>query len=78
MVKYELERAPGFAPAAALFWRYLRQEGLRPDVIHCNDLDTLLVGVLAKRKLGSTLVYDAHEFFPLQIAVNVWWQVLVL
>lgn len=53
-----------FAPAAVLFWQYIRRARIRPDVVHCNDLDTLLVGVLAKRELGSTLVYDAHEFFP--------------
>jgi len=37
---------------------------LRPDVVHCNDLDCLLVGVLAKRTFGAALIYDAHEFYP--------------
>lgn len=36
----------------------------RPELVHCNDLDTLLVGVILKRKWGVPLVYDAHEFYP--------------
>jgi glycosyltransferase involved in cell wall biosynthesis len=54
-----------FAPASAAFWKYLRTLPEKPDVVHCNDLDTLLVGVLAKRRYGCRLVYDAHEFYPL-------------
>jgi glycosyltransferase involved in cell wall biosynthesis len=61
-----------FAPAAAIFWEYILQARMRPDVIHCNDLDTLLVGVLAKLKLGSRLVYDAHEFFPVSDPNSRW------
>ncbi len=34
------------------------------DIIHCNDLDTLLVGIVAKVRFGSRVVYDAHEFYP--------------
>jgi glycosyltransferase involved in cell wall biosynthesis len=52
-----------FAPATVVLWGELR-EGLRPAVVHCNDLDTLLVGVLAKRRYCCRLVYDAHEFWP--------------
>ena len=32
------------------------------DVIYCNDLDTLLCGVIHKRKYGSRLIYDIHDF----------------
>lgn len=53
-----------FAPAASVFWNYVRDLPEKPDVVHCNDLDTLLVGVLAKRRYGCRLVYDAHEFYP--------------
>jgi len=35
-----------------------------PDVIHAHDLPQLRVAVLARRKLGVPLVYDAHEFYP--------------
>ena len=61
-----------FAPATVLFWNYITQHRLRPDVVHCNDLDTLLVGVLAKQRLGSRLVYDAHEFFPVSDVHGRW------
>lgn len=53
-----------FAPAASAFWNYLRETPDKPDVVHCNDLDTLLVGVLAKRQYGCRVVFDAHEFYP--------------
>jgi glycosyltransferase involved in cell wall biosynthesis len=53
-----------FAPATSAFWNYLRIMPEKPDTVHCNDLDTLLVGVLAKQRFGCRLVYDAHEFYP--------------
>ena len=53
-----------FSPATALFWDAIRAMPEKPDIVHCNDLDTLLVGVLAKRRYGVRLIYDAHEFFP--------------
>jgi glycosyltransferase involved in cell wall biosynthesis len=53
-----------FSSSASVFWNYLREAAEKPDVIHCNDLDTLLVGVLAKKRYGCRLVYDMHEFYP--------------
>jgi len=53
-----------FSPAAVVFWRIIRDMREKPDIVHCNDLDTLLVGVLAKIRYGCRLVYDAHEFYP--------------
>lgn len=46
----------------------LAQQALaaRPDVIHANDLDTLVAGFVVARKLGIPLVYDAHEIYPEQ------------
>jgi len=41
------------------------------DVVHCHDLDTLQAGVWLKKKIGVTLVYDAHEIFSLMIENNV-------
>jgi len=35
--------------------------GLRVDVVHAHDLDTLPAGVALARRLGARLVYDAHE-----------------
>ncbi len=37
------------------------------DAVHCHDLDTLLPGVLLKKKRGLKLIYDAHEIFGLMI-----------
>jgi glycosyltransferase involved in cell wall biosynthesis len=53
-----------FATAASLFCNYIDAMPSKPDVVHCNDLDTLLVGVLAKRRFGCRVIYDAHEFYP--------------
>jgi len=38
------------------------------DVIHCHDLDTLLIGIRLKRKLGLPLIYDAHEIYGYMLA----------
>ncbi|MBN1260836.1 MAG: glycosyltransferase family 4 protein [Anaerolineae bacterium] len=45
------------------FWRaaIARALALRPDVIHCHDLDTLPAGWWLKQRYGLPLVYDAHE-----------------
>lgn len=43
-------------------WGVLRR--LRPDVIHCHDLDTLPLGWRAARSLRAHLVFDAHENYP--------------
>ncbi|MBI5511323.1 MAG: glycosyltransferase family 4 protein [Deltaproteobacteria bacterium] len=43
---------------------------LAPSVVHCNDLNTLLAGVLVKRRLDVPLVYDAHEIFAEQFATD--------
>ena len=36
----------------------------RPDVVHAHDLPQLRAGVLAGRRLGVPVVYDAHELYP--------------
>ena len=41
-------------------------EEYAPDIVHCNDLDTLLIGYMFKMKHGSRLVFDAHEIYPEQ------------
>jgi glycosyltransferase involved in cell wall biosynthesis len=61
-----------FAPAASIFWNYLSEMPYKPDVIHCNDLDTLLIGVLAKSKYKSRVIYDAHEFWPVADSLCTW------
>lgn len=41
---------------------------LAPDIVFCNDLDTLLAGVMLKQACGARLVYDAHEIYPEQLS----------
>lgn len=37
--------------------------GEHVDVVHCHDLDTVLLGILLKRKTGCKLVFDSHEYY---------------
>jgi glycosyltransferase involved in cell wall biosynthesis len=38
-------------------------EGVKfnPDIVHCNDLSTLLAGYSISKKCNSKLIYDSHE-----------------
>jgi glycosyltransferase involved in cell wall biosynthesis len=65
-----------FAPATSVFWKHLRNAPDKPDIVHCNDLDTLLVGVLAKLRYGCRLVYDAHEFYPVSDPHGKWLDII--
>lgn len=47
----------------------------KPAVIHCNDLETLIVGVLAGRAFGCRVVLDSHEFWPHSDVDAAWWEV---
>lgn len=45
-------------------WKaYRKALKLNFDIIHCHDLDTLIIGVRLKQKLGLPLIYDAHEIY---------------
>ena len=71
------EAPAGAAPAAGLKARlgrwyatldYYRVafgavRALRPDLLHCNDYNTMWVGVAARAALGTAVVYDAHELW---------------
>ncbi len=37
---------------------------IRPDLVHCNDYNTMWIGVAARLMHGSALVYDSHELWP--------------
>ena len=37
---------------------------LRPALLHCNDYNTMWVGMAARAMGGTTVVYDAHELWP--------------
>jgi glycosyltransferase involved in cell wall biosynthesis len=53
-----------FGPAAREFLQFIDAMAHKPDVVHCNDLDTLLVGIIAKQRYGCRVIYDAHEYYP--------------
>lgn len=36
---------------------------LKPDVVHCHDLNTLIIGAILKKRLKIPLVYDSHELY---------------
>jgi len=55
----QLTRLPLFWLAA---WGELGK--LRPDVVHCHDLDTLLPGYLFARLHRRPVIFDAHESYP--------------
>jgi len=40
-------------------------------VIHCHDLDTLPIGVKLKKKIGLSLIYDAHEIWGYMVAQDI-------
>ena len=37
---------------------------IRPALIHCNDYNTMWVGVAARLMGGTAVVYDSHELWP--------------
>jgi glycosyltransferase involved in cell wall biosynthesis len=72
---------PGLAPA--LYWLLpFRREALRaaldfgPDVVICNDWNTLPVGAAVKRRCGAKLVYDTHEFATREHIQNWKWRLV--
>lgn len=51
-------------------WRLYRQAlAFEPDLIHCNDFDTLPFGWLASHKRKIPLVYDSHEIWSESLSV---------
>lgn len=70
LLGYDLLRIP-------LWWRRAYKEALQIyredgfDVVHCHDLDTLPIGVRLKKRLGTPLVYDAHEIWGYMISNDV-------
>jgi glycogen(starch) synthase len=72
---------PGLAPA--LYWLPgFRREALRaaldfrPDVVICNDWNTLPVGTALNRRCGAKLVYDAHELATREHIQNWKWRLV--
>ncbi len=44
----------------------LRALSLNPDLVYCNDLDTLLAGYIMKDLKKIPVIFDAHEVYPEQ------------
>ena len=44
-------------------------EALKPDVIHCHDLDTLPAGWWLRGRSEAYLVYDAHEDYAAMMSL---------
>ncbi len=43
----------------------LRCGGLAPDLVHCNDYNTMWIGVLRPMALpAASVIYDSHELWP--------------
>jgi glycosyltransferase involved in cell wall biosynthesis len=49
---------------------YKVAESYRPTFVHCNDLDTLLIGYMFKRNHHLPLIFDAHEIYPEQLSLE--------
>lgn len=47
----------------------------KPAVIYCNDLDTLVAGVLLRQSTGAKLVFDSHEYWPYSNVEAPWYHV---
>ena len=61
----------------AIFWKEITTSVEKPDVIHCNDIYSLLAGVMAKKKFGYKVIYDAHEYSPYTDPHAIWFKVLL-
>lgn len=54
-----------------MLWEiWLLQKVWKIDVVHCHDFDTLLLGIMIKKRYGCKLVYDSHEMYSYM--VNIW------
>ena len=69
--------------AAALYWLpRLRRMALdaviafRPDILICNDWNTLPIGAAVKRRTGAKIIYDAHEFATREHIQNWKWRLV--
>ena len=56
--------------------RRMIQVGLaeKADVYHSHDLNTLYVGAMCKKRIGTRLVYDSHELQTERNRMTKWWR----
>jgi glycosyltransferase involved in cell wall biosynthesis len=36
---------------------------IKPDIVHCHDYNTMFIGFFCKKRFGSGIIYDNHEYF---------------
>jgi glycosyltransferase involved in cell wall biosynthesis len=53
-----------YAILLSALYRRARAVSVRPRVIVAHDLYALIPAVVLKRRWGSSLLYDSHEYFP--------------
>lgn len=50
-------------------WRLYRAGlSVRPDVYHCNEVDSWFVGLFLKMRTGAKVVFDVHELYSSNLA----------
>ncbi len=62
----------------AAAWRLVSAPTPGHSVIHCNDLDTLPVGILIGRRHRAPVVYDAQDLYPDQDHIPRWLRPLLI
>lgn len=43
---------------------FIKKIDCQPDIVHCNDIFSLITGLILKKRFGCKVIYDAHEFIP--------------
>lgn len=56
-----------------IFWRkaFFRARKMQVDIVHCHDLDTLLIGIIIAKLKGAKIIYDAHEIYSAMVQDSV-------
>lgn len=54
-----------------------RLEALRPEIVIANDIETLPVCLMAQKRWGARVIFDAHEYYPELYAGQWAWRLLV-
>ena len=62
------------------FWQsaYRTIQHLKPDIIHCHDLDTTPIGYIYAQRHKIPWIFDAHERYPEQMQQQVNWTIYKL
>ncbi len=64
-IRGPLRRLARFGATLAYYRRAIAfVRAMRPDLVHCNDYNTMWIGVAARYLVGSVVVYDSHELWP--------------